>query len=119
MPLWSLPLPHLSQSLALLFTLHPVALNTYLHHSQNNKKTKKTFPLHKQKNLAKAAKREINALSRISKNKSIIPSNDPDEFQWQLLFADQKKRKEEVESTTILQERTSQAVPDASHVNEG
>ncbi|KAM7501089.1 hypothetical protein LguiA_025503 [Lonicera macranthoides] len=76
------------------------------------KQTASVLPLHKQKKMSKEAKREANALSRLSKpNKP-----DPDEYQWQLLLVDQQKRKEEAANTSVLQERAMQAAPDVSHI---
>lgn len=53
------------------------------------------LPLHKQKKMSKSAKREANALSRLSKPSTPIINHDRDEYQWNLLFADQQKRQKE------------------------
>ncbi|KAM7478034.1 hypothetical protein LguiA_026247 [Lonicera macranthoides] len=45
--------------------------------------------------MSKAAKREANAVSRLAKSKPSFKNHDPDEFQWQTLMANQKKRQEE------------------------
>ncbi|KAM7461566.1 hypothetical protein LguiA_029687 [Lonicera macranthoides] len=37
---------------------------------------------------------EANAVSRLAKSKPSLKNHDPDEFQWQTLLADQKKRQE-------------------------
>ena len=59
--------------------------------NQKSKKSSK-LPLHKQKKMSKAAKREANALSRLSNSSTPIVSHDPDEYQWNLLMRDQKLR---------------------------
>ncbi|KAM7460800.1 hypothetical protein LguiA_028921 [Lonicera macranthoides] len=91
-------------------------------------KTKKASnpPLHKQKKLSKAAKREANALSRLSKSSTKLSQHNPDEYQWNLLLADQQKKQNAstsvlnvVENSDALQNRAGQAAPDVTHVNEG
>jgi len=61
------------------------------------------LPLHKQKKLSKAAKREASALARLSKSSTTPIRHDPDEYQWQLLLADQKKRAMDNTANTSLQ----------------
>ncbi|KAM7523469.1 hypothetical protein LguiA_013371 [Lonicera macranthoides] len=68
--------------------------------AQRKKGVTNVLPLHKQKKLSKAAKREANALSRLSKPNSTTARHDPDEYQWQLLLADQKKR-ENVDNANV------------------
>ncbi|KAM7469070.1 hypothetical protein LguiA_007253 [Lonicera macranthoides] len=63
--------------------------------AQRQKTGTTVLPLHKQKKMSKAAKRETNAISRLAKSKPSLKNHDPDEFQWQTLLADQKKRQEE------------------------
>lgn len=44
--------------------------------------------------MSKATKREANAISRLSKPSSTLKIHDPNDFQWQIMLADQKKRQE-------------------------
>ncbi|KAM7477298.1 hypothetical protein LguiA_025511 [Lonicera macranthoides] len=67
-----------------------------------HQKTKNVLPIHKQKKMSKAAKREANAFSRNSKHNSNSLSHDPDEYQWQVLLADQKKRETEAAANASL-----------------
>ncbi|KAM7477872.1 hypothetical protein LguiA_026085 [Lonicera macranthoides] len=63
--------------------------------AQRQKTGNTVLPLHKQKKMSKAAKREANAVFRLAKSKPSLKNHDPDEFQWQTLLANQKKRQEE------------------------
>ncbi|KAM7522788.1 hypothetical protein LguiA_012690 [Lonicera macranthoides] len=63
--------------------------------AQRIKNGSKVTPLHEQKKLSKAAKREANALARTSKANPATSKHDPDVYQWNLLLADQPKRAEE------------------------
>ncbi|KAM7509733.1 hypothetical protein LguiB_008608 [Lonicera macranthoides] len=74
-----------------------------------------TSLLHKQKKLSKAAKREANALARLSKPSTAIPNQDPDQYQWNLLLADQAKRAEKAASS----KETVKPINEVTHVNEG
>ncbi|KAM7459852.1 hypothetical protein LguiA_036165 [Lonicera macranthoides] len=71
--------------------------------AQRKKGGTNVLPLHKQKKLSKAAQWEANALSRLSKPNSTTARHDPDEYQWQLLLADQKKRENVDNANASLQ----------------
>lgn len=59
----------------------------------NNQKCKKSsLPLHRQKKMSKATKREANAMSRLSKPSTTNTSHDPDQYQWQIYEKDKKQR---------------------------
>ncbi|KAM7496675.1 hypothetical protein LguiA_021089 [Lonicera macranthoides] len=68
--------------------------------AQRKKGGTNVLPFHKQKKLSKTIKNEANALSRLSKPNSTTARYDPDEFQWKLLLADQKKR-ENVDNANV------------------
>ena len=51
------------------------------------------LPLHRQKKMSKAAKREANAVSRLSKSSTCIKPHDPDDYQWQIYLKDEELRK--------------------------
>ncbi|KAM7462572.1 hypothetical protein LguiA_030693 [Lonicera macranthoides] len=74
----------------------PLAVHSPLQtRAQRIKNGSKVTPLHKQKKLSKAAKREANALARTSKANLATTKHDPDVYQWNLLLVDQPKRAEE------------------------
>ncbi|KAM7480708.1 hypothetical protein LguiB_005291 [Lonicera macranthoides] len=82
---------------------HPSSSSNYTPTPKlKHQKTKKVLLIHKQKKLSKATIREANALSRRLKHISHSLSHDPDEYQWQILLADQKKRETEATANVSL-----------------
>ena len=89
--------------------------------AQRQKEGTSVLPLHKQKKLSKAAKREANALLRLSKPSTNTHRQDPDEYQWNLLLADQKTRAEaSVAAITSLDQplENRDIVPTTTDANE-
>ncbi|KAM7464466.1 hypothetical protein LguiA_032587 [Lonicera macranthoides] len=70
--------------------------------AQRKKGGTTTLPLHTQKKMSKAAKREANALSKLSKPSTTNSRHDPDEHQFQVLLADQKKREDNATTNATL-----------------
>lgn len=66
--------------------------------AQRLKKGTTVLPLHKQKKMSKAAKREANAISRLIKTRNTPIHHDPDDYQWKVYEKDKKKRDDEVAS---------------------
>ncbi|KAM7500905.1 hypothetical protein LguiA_025319 [Lonicera macranthoides] len=81
-------------------------------------KQKKGPSLAKQTKATKADSREAKLLARGSKPTKHATSLDPDEYQWQLLLADQKQREEEAAANSAAAKATIVAQPISANVSQ-